>query len=62
VNCSPEKAQHRIRQRANTNPTPEDNLWCAPENPECPDKFDYQNVDVDTFRQEYEGRKLYRLA
>lgn len=56
VHCSPEEAQQRIRQRANTNPTPEDNLWCSPPNPEFPDKYDYENVEVETFRREYERR------
>jgi hypothetical protein len=57
VDCSPDKAQERIRVRANTNPTPEDNLWCSPVNPAYPDKYDYQNVDVEMFRGEYERRK-----
>lgn len=52
VHCSPEEARDRIRQRANINPTPEDNLWCSPVNPEFPGKFDYQNVDVEMFRRE----------
>jgi predicted kinase len=57
VDCSPEEAQDRIRLRANTNPTPEDNLWCSPVNPDYPDKYDYQNLDMDTFRGEYERRR-----
>jgi predicted ABC-type ATPase len=61
VHCSPEEARDRIRQRANINPTPEDNLWCSPANPEFADIFDYENVDVDTFRREYEHR-MARLA
>jgi predicted kinase len=58
VDCSPEVAQERIRQRANTNPTPEDNLWCSPLNPDLPDKYEYQNIDLDTFWREYERRRL----
>jgi hypothetical protein len=57
IDCSPEEAHERIRHRANTNPTPEDNLWCSPVNPEYPDKYDYQNLDLNTFRDEYERRR-----
>jgi adenylylsulfate kinase-like enzyme len=57
VHCSPEEARERMRKRANTAPTPEDNLWCSPPRPEFPDKFDYQNVDLETFRTEYSKRK-----
>jgi hypothetical protein len=49
VDCSPEEARERIRVRANTNPTPEDNLWCSPVNPEYPDNYDYQNIDLEPF-------------
>jgi hypothetical protein len=58
VHCSSEEARVRIRQRANTNPTPEDNLWCSPPNPDLSDKYEYQNIDLDTFRREYERRRL----
>jgi Zeta toxin len=57
VDCSPDEAQERIWQRANTNPTPEDNLWCSPPNPDVPDKYDYQNIHLETFRREYESRR-----
>jgi hypothetical protein len=57
VDCSPEVAQERIRQRANTMPTPEDNLWCSPLNPDYPGKYDYQNVDLKQFQQEYQRRR-----
>jgi hypothetical protein len=56
VDCTQEQAQERMLKWANTEPTPEDNLWCSPQRPEFPDKFDYQNVDVTTFRREYERR------
>jgi len=56
VDCSPDEARERINKRANANPTPEDNLWCSPQRPEFPDKFDYQNVDMAVFRREYERR------
>jgi hypothetical protein len=59
LDCSPEEAQGRIRLRANTNPTPEDNLWCSSVNPEYPDKYDYQNVNLETFRGEYERRSRF---
>jgi hypothetical protein len=58
VHCSSEEARVRIRQRANTMPTPEDNLWCSPLNPDLPDKYDYQNIHLETFRREYERRRL----
>lgn len=57
VDCSPEEARERIRLRSNTNPTPEDSLWCSPVNPDYPDKYDYQSVDLKTFRQEYQSRR-----
>lgn len=56
LDCSTVEARERINKRANANPTPEDNLWCSPQRPEFPDKFDYQNVDAAAFRQEYERR------
>jgi predicted ATPase len=57
VNCPPEKAQERMLKRANNEPTPEDNLWCSLPRPEFPDKYDYQDVDPEIFRQEYAKRK-----
>jgi len=60
VDCSPEEAQERIRVRAKMNPTPEDNLWCSPVNPAYPDKYDYQNIDLECFRWEYERRSKFR--
>jgi predicted ATPase len=57
VNCSPEQAQERMLKRANTEPTPEDNLWCSLPLPEFPDKYDYQDVDPEIFRQEYAKRR-----
>jgi hypothetical protein len=36
VDCCPEEARERIRLRADTNPTLEDNLWCSPVNPAYP--------------------------
>ncbi len=60
VDCKVEVARERMLKRANTNPTPADNLWCSPENPNSPDKFDYKNVELKTFLPEYERRKANR--
>jgi predicted kinase len=57
LDCPVEQARTRINLRANTSPTPEDNLWCSPQRPDFPDKFDYQDVELKTFAREYEKRK-----
>jgi Zeta toxin len=57
VDCSPEEARERMQKRANNEPTPEDNLWCSPPRLEFPDKYDYQNVHPEIFRQEYAKQK-----
>jgi len=57
VHCSTEEARERMLTRANSEPTPEDNLWCSVPCPEFPDKYDYQNVEAETLRQEYAKRK-----
>ena len=57
VDCSGEQAKERMLERANTDPTPADNLWCSMPNPEFPDKYDYQDMNPKIFRQEYAKRK-----
>ena len=57
VDCPEEQARERMQERANSEPTPEGNLWCSPPRPEFPDKYDYQDVDPEIFRQEYAKRK-----
>ena len=57
VDCPLEEAHRRIQDRAKRNPTPEDNLWGSPPDPDFPDKHDYQNVDSQTFARECEERK-----
>lgn len=57
VHCLSEQAQERMLKRANSEPTPEDNLWCSLPRPEFPDKYDYQDVAPEIFRQEYAKRK-----
>jgi hypothetical protein len=57
VHCPEEEAHERMQQRAINNPTPEDNLWGTPPHPDFPDKYDYQDVDSRTFKDEYERRK-----
>jgi predicted ABC-type ATPase len=60
VHCPAEEARMRMQERLlSTIHTPEDNLWGSP--PSFPDKYDYQNVDKESFRSEYEKRKK-RLA
>ena len=56
VDCSVEQAKERMLERANTEPTPADNLWCSMPNPEFPDKYHYQDVDLTAFRREHEKR------
>jgi hypothetical protein len=57
VDCPVEVAKQRMEERANLNPTPEVNLWTSPPRPEFPDKYEYQNINAATLRQEYEKRK-----
>jgi hypothetical protein len=62
VDVPMEEAKKRVDDRANTNPTPGDNLWCSEPDPEFPDKFEYKDVDVKTFVREFESQLKTRAT